>query len=471
MKFLFVQKNSFPAAGPMIISALLKQHGFEVDLLLAGEERPILESIERSAPDVIGIPCFTGEHDWTLRLGRAIKRRWPGVLVVLGGPHPTYYPEIIQERGVDIISRGEAEYALLELMQNLRDGKSIDRIKNLWIKKPDGQVIRNELDCLPSELDALPLPDRTIYYKYPFLKRVSVKQFLSGRGCPFQCTFCANNILKKIYQGKGRFVRRRNPQNMIDEIVDVKIRYGLRTASFTDDVFITDVNWLREFLPLYREQVDLPFMCNVTANLITDEIAALLKENCCYGISMGIESGDEQLRREVLGKFISNDQIIRAGKIAKKHGLVLKTYNILCLPEETIDKAIGTMELNAQIGSDFTACSLLQPFPDYAITEYAKNKGFLPQDFSVKDIKGGIYRYSPIQLPDKEQFFNLQKLFFIGVKLPWTIPLIKKLIKFPPNFLFNLAGQAMYGLYMSRVHRMTIADIINYAWHIDPYDV
>ncbi len=470
MKFLFIQKNSFPAAGPMIISALLKKYGFEVDLLLAGEEKNLMRSVRAVVPDVVGISCFTGEHEWTLKLGRAIKRRWPNVLVMLGGPHPTYYPDIINEPGVDIIARGETEYAILELMQKLRDKESIDEIKNLWIKK-DGEIIRNEMDCLPADLDDLPLPDREIYYKYKFLRRVSVKQFLSGRGCPFQCTFCANNILKKIYRGKGQFLRRRSPEGVVEEILDVRDRYGLKTVSFTDDVFITNLGWLEKFLPLYKEKVGLPFMCNVTANLITEEIAKMLKDNCCYGVSMGIESGDEEIRHSVLGKFISNEQIIKAAEIVKKHKLLLKTYNILCLPEETIEKALGTLELNAKIKSDFTACSLLQPFPDYDITEYAKKKGFLPEDFGIKDVRGGIYRYSPIKLPQKEQFANLQKLFFIGVKLPWTIPIIKKLIKLPPNFLFNLAGQAMYGLYMSRIHRMTILDIVNYAMHIDPYDV
>jgi hypothetical protein len=186
---------------------------------------------------------------------------------------------------------------------------------------------------------------------------------------------------------------------------------------------------------------------------------------------MGVESGDEEIRFKVMGKFISNKQIIEAARMIKKQGLILKTYNIICLPEETIEKAISTMKLNAKIKSDFASCSLLQPFPDYDITEYAKKHNFLPADYGLKDVSGNIYRSSPILLPEKEQFLNLQTFFFIGTKLPWTIPLIKKLIKLPPNFIFKLVGKVMYGFYMSRVHRLTVFDIINYAMHIDPYDV
>jgi anaerobic magnesium-protoporphyrin IX monomethyl ester cyclase len=471
MKFLFIQKNSFPAAGPMIISALLKKHRFGVDLILYAEEKKhLLRTIAKASPDIVGIPCFTGQQEWAVRLCRKIKKRFPEIITLLGGPHPTYYPDIISEPGVDIVARGETEYALLELMQKLQNKESIDNIKNLWIKK-DGRKIKNEMDCLPENLDDLPLPDREIYYKYKFLRRVSAKQFLSGRGCPFQCTFCANNILKKIYRGKGKFVRRRNPEGVVEEILDVKKRYGLKTASFTDDVFITDLEWLKKFLPLYKEKVGLPFACNITANLITEEIASLLKNNCCYAVSMGVESGDEEIRYKVMGKFISNKQIIEAARIVKKNGLILKTYNIICLPEETIEKAIGTMKLNAKIKSDFASCSLLQPFPDYDITEYAIEHNFLPSDFGIKDVSGNIYRSSPILLPEKNQYANLQTFFFIGTKMPWTIPLIRKLIKLPPNFIFKLAGRVMYGLYMSRIHRLTISDILNYAMHIDPYDV
>jgi len=470
MKFLFVQKNSFPAAGPMVISALLKKHGHSVDLLLAGEEKKLVRKIIEVNPDILGIPCFTDQYMWPVKIFRQVKRKNPKILTLLGGPHPTYYPDIIKMDGVDAIARGESEYAILEMMERLKKGESLRGIEGIWLKL-DSAIEKNEIACLPPDLDELPLPDREIYYKYKFLRDVSVKQFLSGRGCPFQCSFCANNILKKLYRGKGKFLRRRDPEGVVREILDVKKKYGLKTVSFTDDVFIINEDWLKIFLPLYKKSVGLPFMCNVTANLVTESIVQLLKENGCYGVSMGIESGNEKIRREVLQKNISNDQIVGAANLVKKHGLILKTYNILCLPEETVQDALDTLELNAKIKSDFAACSLLQPYPDYDITEYAKKRNFLPADYGLKNIGGGIYRSSPLAIKDKNKFVNLQKLFFLGVKIPWTIPLIKKLIKFPPNIFFGFVGKAMYGLFMSRVHRLTWKDILNYALHVDPYDV
>jgi radical SAM superfamily enzyme YgiQ (UPF0313 family) len=470
MKFLFIQKNSFPAAGPMIISALLKEHGFTVDLLLASQEKELINSIKEIGPNIIGISCFTGEHQWAVELCQQIKRNFSKIVTILGGPHPTYYPEIINEEGVDIISRGESEFAVLELMKKLQNKEDINQIKNLWIKK-DNEIIKNEIDNLNDDLDVLPNPDREIYYKYHFLKKVSVKQFLSGRGCPYQCTFCANNLLHRLYQDKGKFIRRRSPLRVVEEILDVQARYGLKTVSFTDDVFINDQKWLEEFLFLYKERVNLPFMCNVTAQLATEEVIRLLKKNCCYGISLGIESGVQEIRFNILKKFITDEQIINVARLAKKYKLVLKSYNIVGLPGETINDAIKTLRLNAKIKSDFAACSLLQLFPKYEITEIAKEKNVLDEDYGTADVKGGIYQNLPLEIKNKNQFINLQKLFFLGVKFPILIPLIKQLIKLPPNFFLNLIGQGIYGFFMSRVHRLTFKDMINYALHIDPYDI
>lgn len=471
MKFLFIQKTSFPAAGPMMLSSYLKKHGYEVDLILFREEKNIIKAINKRKPDIIGFPTFTGDHDWVTSWAKKIKKEAEKPpLIILGGPHPTYYPDIIEKEGVDIIARGEAEETLLELMEALRLKRDYKNIAGLWVK--DGsQIIRNEIRPLQENLEKYPLPDRDIYYKYSFLKKASAKQFLTGRGCPFQCTFCANRILKQIYEGKGRFVRRRSPEGAVNEIYEVKKKYGLKTVSFTDDVFLTEKRWLEEFLKKFKEKINLPFMCNVTANLIDEETIKLLKKYGCYGISMGVESGNQEIRFKVLKKFITNEHIIDAGRQAKKNNLILKTYNILALPGETLENAFETLYINVKIKSDFAACSLLQPFPKYEITEYAKEKGFLPRDYDVKDVHGGIYRYSPLKLKDKYQIVNLQRLFFLGVKFPRLIPLIKKLIKLHPNPVFTFIGQVLYGFNMSRVHRLTLGDMIRYALHINPFDV
>lgn len=470
MKLVFVQKQAFPLAGVASISAYLKSHGHQVDLFLPDYEKDIFAALFQAKPEIIAIPCFTGEHLWASQFLISIKKRLKKTVTVLGGPHPTYYPEVIYADGIDIIVRGEAEEAMLELLEALRLGKSTIRINNLWVKK-NGRVYKNDLRPLIADLDKLPFPDRSIYYKYSFLRHASVKQFLTARGCPYACSFCSNHLLRKMYRDKGLFLRRRSPENVIAEMVMVKGQWGFKTVSFTDDVFATDFHWLEKFLPEYKKQIGVPFMANVTANLVNAKLVRLLKKGGCYGLAMGIESGSQKIRCEFLKKNITNKQIIVAGRLIKKNKLKLKTYNILCLPGETLENAWETVNLNIAIGPDSATASLLQPYPGYEITEYALQAGFLPKKFGLENMGDSIYTQTPIEIADKEKICNLQSFFPLVVKMPLLSGLVNILIGLPAGRFYRLLGKFFYGLSLSRVHRLTFLDIWRYGRHLDPFKV
>ena len=370
-----------------------------------------------------------------------------------------------------MLAVGEAEYACLELLNNLRDKKAVTGIQNLWVKEGSGKIHKNEIRCLIEELDALPPPDRELYYKYPFLAKASVKQFLTGRGCPYDCTFCSNHLLSKMYRNKGKYVRRNSPRRVIEEMKAVKEKWGFRTASFTDDVFVMSHEWLDEFLPLFKKEIGVPFMCNVRVNLVTGELVQKLKAHGCYGVAMGIESGNEDLRNRVLKKRISNEQIIKAGKLIKSSGLKLKAFNMLGLPGETFEQALETLDINMKIRPDFTPVSLLEPYPKYEITDYAVAQGYLDKNYGLDDVSCSIYVPSKIEIKDKNKIINLQSFFFLAVKFPFLLPLVKRLVNYEPNWFYKLLTKLIYGYYMSRVHRLTLGDIIRYALHIDATQV
>ncbi|MFH1073880.1 MAG: radical SAM protein [Candidatus Firestonebacteria bacterium] len=372
---------------------------------------------------------------------------------------------------MDLIAVGEAEYACLDLLDNLRDKKEISSIRNLWLKDASGKIIKNELRCLIEDLDSLPSPDRKIYYKYSFLGKASVKQFLTGRGCPYDCTFCSNHLLRRMYEGKGKYIRRVSPEKIIEEIKTVRQKWGFRSISFTDDVFVMAPAWLDEFLPLFKKEIGVPFMCNVRVNLVTEALVVKLKANGCYGVAMGIESGNEDLRNRVLKKRISNEEIIKAGRLIKSNGLKLKAFNMLGLPGETFEQALETLEINMKIRPDFTPVALLEPYPKYEITDYAVSKGYLNKNYGLDDVAGSIYVPSKIELKDKDKIINLQSFFFLAVKFPVLLPLIKKLVNYKPNIFYKLLTKIIYGYYMSRIHRLTLGDIIRYALHIDATQV
>ncbi len=128
MHLLFIVKEiDNEPQGILLISSVLKQAGHQVSLVVASEEDPV-EAALRLQPDVVGYTVYTGPHTWYLELNQRIRAQLPGVFSIFGGPHPTFFPEMIEREGVDGLCIGEGEYATLDLMNALeRNGGWLPR--------------------------------------------------------------------------------------------------------------------------------------------------------------------------------------------------------------------------------------------------------------------------------------------------------------------------------------------------------
>ena len=435
-KIIFLQNILYEYLGTMYISASLKKVGHDCDILVKGYDKNIVKSAIESDADIIAFSCATGLHKWALKIAKEIKKK-TDKLILFGGPHPTFFPEVINKPQVDIICRGEGEEAIVDLANSLDQKKEITKIKNLWVKK-HGKVYKNEVRSLVGNLDKIEMPDRELYYsKYKFLRTNSRKPFFTTRGCPYDCTFCFNHSFMKLYQGKGKCVRRRSIKDVIEEIKQVKDKYPLKTVYFQDDTFILDHQWIKKFTKEYKKEINLPFICLIRANLVNEDIIKNLQKGGCEQVFFGIETGNDDLRNKVLKKGVTNKQIIQAAKLLKKYKIKFKTYNILGLPGETLENAFETVRINRQIKSDYPWCSLLQPYPGTEIYNQLIKTGDITKSFSPDDIKQSFF--SNTNVTYKREMINLQKLFFYAVKFPSLEPLIKKLIKLKPNKLFDLA--------------------------------
>jgi radical SAM superfamily enzyme YgiQ (UPF0313 family) len=437
---VFVQRLWYEYPGTAILSSFLKKNGHTVRVIIGESSKEIIGKL--SEGEVVAFSIMTGMHHWALKVANDIKGSLKS-LTVFGGAHPTYFPDIIQERGVDVICRGEGEHALLELADAVDSNSDITGIKNLWIKR-DGVVYKNPLRPLIEDLDSLPFQDREIYYHdYPFLKNNSHKIFIAGRGCPFECTFCFNERLKDMYKNNGRFVRFRSPQDVIEEIKEVRDRYGIETVFFHDDIFVLNHKWLREFLNRYREDVSIPFYCAARADTLREDTVKLLSQGGCKCISFAIESGNEEIRNEVLGKRITNQQIIESARLLKKYGIKLTTFNMLGIPGETIKDAFETVNLNIKIGTDYPRCSFLTPYPGTKIAEYAAQYGYMESTINTI-VASSQQSDSIIKMADRNRMINLHLFFQTAILFPIFLPFIKYLIKLPPNVIFRIWWSLVY---------------------------
>jgi len=462
MKIAFLQNFWYEYLGIMSIAATVKQKGHRVRVFINGWEKNLLTSVTDFNPDVIAFPIYTGSQDWVLKTALFFKKKL-GKLIVVGGPHATFFPQIIKEKGIDIVCRGEGEYPMLELLEALKNNKNFEKIPNLWVKKGK-KVIKNPIRQLLDPLDNLPLLDRGIYYRYSILAKNPVKNFNVGRGCPYRCSFCHNSGLLKIYHNKGVYVRYHRPGRIIKEIFRVKRKYPLKLVSFIDDTFIVNKKWLLLFLSLYKEKVGLPFTCNVRGDLLDEELTQNLAEAGCASVFMGVETGDEERRFKILKKAITNEKIRVAAGLLHKYNLRLAANNMVGLPGESLSDGIQTAKFNAEIKTNLPWCAIFQPYPGTELARYCLLKGYVSQkDF--RQIGASFLRRSVLKNKDIDELVNLQKLFHLAVWFPYLMPLIKILIKLPLTHLYDFVFLINQGLTYMRFFRLKPIDFIPHAWY------
>ncbi|MCB1192952.1 MAG: B12-binding domain-containing radical SAM protein [Leptospiraceae bacterium] len=441
MKTLFIQNNGIQESiGVANLSGILKANGHQCDLLLVSHTPDLMSAIEKENPDLIALSALTGIHQSLLLLAKEIKSNF-NIPILMGGPHPTYSPEVIENPAVDIICRGEGELAILELADKMEADQDITKIQNLYVKDKKGIIHKNDIRP-PVTLDELPFPDRELYYKYSFIRNVSMKRFIASMGCPYPCTFCHEPVIREIYKGKGQYVRQKSVSRIVAEIKYIKERYPLKHVHFSDDLFFirNSYEWLEEFAEIYPKEIGLPFNANIRYDSINEHAADLLKKAGAYGMAIGLESGNEQLRQVVIRKMSKNSLIVQGARLLRERKIKMLTTNMIGLPGETIDQAFETVELNMKLKSTYTRANTFLLFPGLPLVDYARREGFVEPNF---DIEKHIAESLEINLktPYRKEFENLCCLFWVFVHFdPKWIPLFKKIVKLPNNFFFRVIG-------------------------------
>ncbi|MBU1878041.1 MAG: B12-binding domain-containing radical SAM protein, partial [Chloroflexi bacterium] len=388
MRILFVYPNAtnteYISYGIAYLSANLKAHGHEaglLDLTWGRGVRPaqVHRAIDETGPDLVAIGAMSVDYPLALEVARHVKA-YRDLPVLVGGMHATVAPEaVIAEDVVDLIGVGESEEALVDLCDRWDAGQDIADTPNFWLKRnpstgfaqhPErgewtgqgGQVIRNAPRPLTQNLDSLPFPDRDLFEFDRYMTALNGQlAILATRGCPYSCTYCANNYLRRLYQGQ-KYVRSRSVENVIQEIEACAARYHVRAIDFMDDVFIANRRWILEFCETYAGRIRLPFRCGARVEYVNDEVCAALAAAGCTWLFMGIEAGDPVIRRDVMHRTYGDEQVVEAFRIARAHGLKVASFNMIGLPRETRDTMNKTVQLNKAVQPDDLRVSIFQPY-------------------------------------------------------------------------------------------------------------
>jgi len=505
MRVTFIQGTSENLA-IQYFSSLLKKEGHQVSLVIDPQlfnavnfkinllknlfdiENILLDEIEKSKPDLVAFSVFTSDYQWALNLSRKIKERNSQIPIIFGGIHPTSVPEeVIKQKSIDIVCVGEGEEALAELARSI-DKKRINyKIKNLWFKK-NGKIIKNEIRLLLKDLDELPFPDKDLYYSQtaPFMKEQYL--IMATRGCPYQCTYCANHVKAKVYRGKGKFVRQRSVENVLKELNWAKKKYfQMKMVSLPDDILPVNKEWMREFIGRYKKEINLPFLCYAHPRNIDLEMAALLKEGGCFWLNLGVQTASEKNRKELLNRVESNDEIKKAVKNCHQAGLKFSLDHIFGIPFEGKKEYVQGLKFYNELHPSSMNVFWLAYFPKTEIINLGKKAGIIKKEDEKKINQGKVSNCIVLKVSGNDEditrqkegeFKNFALLYTLLPVIPQKIMemIIKKkwYDKFnnPPNIFFILAkfisrlpvGQ--FYLYTSEVKRMlwSTQNVLKLKW-------
>jgi anaerobic magnesium-protoporphyrin IX monomethyl ester cyclase len=445
-RILFVVKELEGAEplGALYVAGCLEQAGHHCRFV-GTRGNDVLAEVARFQPHIVAAGTTTGIHRYYLGLFAEIKARFPGVLTLFGGPHPTYFPEVIQSPGVDVICQGEGEDAAVELADALENDRDTTAIRDLWVKR-ERVIYSNPARELRRDLDSLPFPPRRLLYEYDARLRLRpLKSFTTNRGCPFPCSYCFNPSLVDHYGSSWKKVRIRSPANVIEELVRVRRDGPLQVIGFRESIFVYSTKWLREFGELYRREIRLPYYCHVRGDLMTEEMVELLAWSGCHTVNLGIETANERLANGVLHRNIKMEKLKNGVRLLKRAGIVVFSDNILGIPSGTLEDDLATLDLNVELDVDYAAATLCTPYPGTGIAKYALENGYYDGNF--EDIDDSYYTESVLRFSsvrEKRRIENLHKLFAITAALPALRPLVLRLLDLPSNDFFYSAFRAWY---------------------------
>ncbi len=432
------QQHGSYSEGLGSLSAVLKAAGHEVALYhLTGpaEKADFQARIKSEGADLVAFATRTSIFPFVVDYA-AWTKEVADVPTISGSYHPTLEPqETIDVPGIDMITIGESEGAIVELADALAAGKPHDNIRNLWVKK-NGQIIKNPVRPLIEDLDTIPLPDFELFdFDNLASSRIKTAVVMVSRGCPYMCTYCCNHQIRDLYENKKRYTRFRSPKNAIEYLATIKRKYPyIEYVNFMDNILPMDKAWFAEFTGLYKKEIGLPFSCRFRVNLMDRETIRMLKDAGCYLIHFGVESGDDYIRNEVLLRHISVRQIKEAFEACREVGISALSYNMINLPFEDMGRILSTIKLNAELKPNRIVDTVFYPYPNTRLFDIAVENGFVEPHFDYTE-------EIPLRQPtlSETQVIFVQRYFRIFVRLYKMVNALPVLLRGPAERLVDRA--------------------------------
>ena len=406
--------NIMPPLGLASIAAFLKKQGKDAAIIdyyaRPDSDRLVRDYLLTEQPAFIGVSCTTSSFLDAVRIIKIAKSILPNIQAVLGGPHVSAMKERVLEDFpvIDFVVVGEGEQTLAELMEC--GGEEVAQIQGVIYRDAGGDACftgcRDKgivLDTLPfpayEELEGYPEAYRLPIFNYPKVPNTSC---ISSRGCPYACSYCDRSVFRRSF-------RYNSAEYMYQHLRYLKERFGIRHINFYDDQFTFNRKRIDEFTQMLIDRpLEMSFNCAARAEHIDLDLLRQMKAAGCWMISLGIETGDENLlaqHRQHVNLQLLADKI----RLIKQAGIRTKGLLMMGLPGETEASIKKSMDYVFSLPIDDFNLAKFTPFPGSPIYQNIHELGEFDEDWEKMDCMH--FQFIPKGMT-KEQMEKLFQKFY-----------------------------------------------------------
>ncbi len=384
-----------PPIGLGYIAAVLEREGFKCSIIDANLLRLNNTEITSRIPEntrLIGVYLNSFTYQTVKDLTFLLRKNFKDCTIILGGPLPTAEPEmILAEIDCDGIIRGEGEYAVLNIMQNIRKGlfPFEGKISGAAYYEPNSKAIVKNSVTRINNLDDLPFPAYHLLPHFKFykirLRKSPSAPIITSRGCAYSCIFCSKDVFEK----KITF---RSSRNVLDEIDHLVKHYGIRQLDIMDDNFAFNKTRMHDILDGILERkynLSINMQSGIRTELVDEPLLDKMKKAGVYKLAFGIESADKDVLA-TCRKQIDLDKVKDVVHLAQKKGFLIYGFFIIGLPGETEEAFECTLEYAKTLKPDVANFCMAVPFVGTELYRMVKQNGHFLVD-TARNISSGFY--------------------------------------------------------------------------------
>ena len=407
--------------GLMYIAAVLEQAGHAVEILDSPcegydtvtdqngmetyglDDDALVTRIRNSEPDYVGVSClFSKQEMEVVQTCRLAKQACPGTKTFVGGMYPTLFAREMMQAfpEIDFIVQREGETRTRILV----DGQTAYENQDGLVFRKQGTIQVNPADFVEN-IEGLPFPARHLVnlekyihiglFSNPFPKKERIEQILTSRGCAYRCDFCTTPRVWGMY-------RRRSAASILQEMTELKEKYGIEEIQFRDDNLTID---RQNALELFRAMrtLGLVWCSGAMIRALDEEMVQAMAESGCYKLTLSPESGSERVLRDLMRKPLQLELVKPAIDLCHRYGISVHSDFIVGYPGETREEIDRTFEFAKAIETDSASFFIAGPNPGSPLHDRAVARGWLKGGWM------GDYKSTGIHIPPSDPEFIMRE--------------------------------------------------------------